>query len=514
MKNRNINKFLKPVIMTGILGVTSFSCTDLQDVALDKVTDASSISPDQLLGAAYNQLGSITDQANTFALHEHSTDEMQGPTRGTDWDDNGRWRNIHTHTWTGTSADVVGAWNGLNKGHALSNEAIFNARGDQSIVAQGTFLRAWFMFHIMDLFGQVPFKTLESDGTVTLSVLSRTEAASKIISDLESVMGNLPASTGTNTGKATKEAAQALLAKVYLNRGVYNADPNSPEGPYTFSGADLDKVISNCDAIINSGKFAMDDDYFTTFSPENTEKSKELVFAIANDKGQSVNNGSSVRNRYYMTTHYNQNPSGWNGFTTLADFYNGFEAGDKRLGGGKANASASGLVLGFEIGQQYNQSGAKLTDRQGTDLVYTLDCPLNGANERQGVRVIKYYPQFPEIDAPANDYILIRYSDVVLMKAEAMLRKGDAAGGLALVNTLRAKRGLADLASLTPTNMLAERAHELYWEGWRRNDLIRFGKFNDPVVNRSAKSDGYRVLYPIPQKEIEVNPKLTQNKGY
>jgi hypothetical protein len=100
------------------------------------------------------------------------------------------------------------------------------------------------------------------------------------------------------------------------------------------------------------------------------------------------------------------------------------------------------------------------------------------------------------------------------MKAEALLRKGDKAGALTLVNQVRTARGAKAFTEVTEANLLAERGREFYWEGWRRNDQIRFGKFNDPVVNRDKKSDGYRVLYPIPQKEIEINPNLKQNAGY
>jgi starch-binding outer membrane protein, SusD/RagB family len=83
-----------------------------------------------------------------------------------------------------------------------------------------------------------------------------------------------------------------------------------------------------------------------------------------------------------------------------------------------------------------------------------------------------------------------------------------------LVNQVRKARGLADLATLTETNLLAERGHELYYEGWRRNDLIRFGKFNNPVINRATASPLTRRLFPIPQKELAINPLLKQNEGY
>ncbi|MFN8430981.1 MAG: RagB/SusD family nutrient uptake outer membrane protein [Spirosomataceae bacterium] len=512
MNNNKFSNKLKPALFIGAMSLVSFSCSNLQDVALDKL-DKSGAAPSAQLTSAFNQLGAFTDQANIYALQEHSTDEMQGPTRGTDWDDAGRWRNIHTHTWNGQSSDVVGAWDGLNRGHALANEVIFASGVDKATMAQALFIRSFYIFHIMDLFGQVPFKE-NTGGTIVNKVLSRKEAAAKIIADLTTALPDLPAATTANSGRGTKAAAQAIIAKVQLNMGVYNADPKTPGTIGAPSAAELDAVIANCDAIINSGTYKLTTKYFDNFSPENTEKSTELIFAIASTKGQSLNAGSSIRNRYFMTTHYNQNPSGWNGFTTLSDFYNSFEAGDARKGGDVIDASASGLRYGWLAGVQYDKDGKALTDRQGNPLDFTLACSLTNANEREGVRGIKYAPDFSNPDAPGNDYVFFRYADVVLMKAEALLRKGDKAGALTLVNQVRTARGAKAFTEVTEANLLAERGREFYWEGWRRNDQIRFGKFNDPVVNRDKKSDGYRVLYPIPQKEIEINPNLKQNAGY
>ncbi|MBK9508737.1 MAG: RagB/SusD family nutrient uptake outer membrane protein [Cytophagaceae bacterium] len=512
MNTNKLRNKVRPALFIGVLSFASFSCTNLEDVALDKL-DKSGASASAQLTSAFNQLGAFTDQANIYALQEHSTDEMQGPTRGTDWDDAGRWRNIHTHTWNGQSSDVVGAWDGLNRGHALANEVVFASGVDKASLAQALFIRSFYVFHIMDLFGQVPFKD-NSGGTIENKVLSRKEAAAKIIADLTAALPDLPAATTTNTGRGTKAAAQALIAKVQLNMGVYNADPKTPGTIVAPTAAELDAVIANCDAIINSGVYKLTPNYFDNFSPQNTEKSTELIFAIASTTGQSLNAGSSVRNRYYMTTHYNQNPSGWNGFTTLSDFYNSFEEGDSRKGGSVIDASASGLRYGWLAGIQYDKDGKVLTDRQGSPLNFTADCSLATAGEKEGIRGIKYAPDFGNVDAPGNDYVFFRYADVVMMKAEALFRKNDKPGALALVNQVRTTRGAKALTDLTDAALLAERGREFYWEGWRRNDQIRFGKFNDPVVNRSAKSDGYRVLYPIPQKEIEINPNLKQNAGY
>ncbi len=513
MKNITFNQYIKRALLLGVLGIGTFSCSDLKDESIDKITDGSSIAPEQLLASAYQQMYVYPTNRDAFALNEHSTDELQGPTRGTDWDDNGAWRQIHEHTWGATHDHVVWSWDDFNKGHALANEVLNNPKSSTSVKAQASFVRAFFMYQIMDLFGKVPFK---ENGN--LSVLTRSQAFDKIVADLEAALPNLAdaPSTPSQAMVATKEAARALLAKLYLNKGVYQAAALA--GPYTFASADMDKVISYCDAIINSGKFALSAKYFDNFATTNHLLSKELVFNFPYTAGTNPNpshdNYAGNQRLVYPGLHYNQNPSGWNGFTTLADFYDSFESTDVRLGGQIIDKTKSGITNGFLIGQQYDATGKALTDRQGNPLVYTKSCPLNGANEVQGIRILKMQPDFVNPLNGDNDFGFIRYADILLMKAEALLRKSNAAAGLVLVNEVRVARGLQPATTLTEASLLAERGHELYFEGWRRNDLIRFNKFNDPVINRTTATAATRRLFPIPQKEIEVNPLLTQNEGY
>ncbi|MDR6561099.1 MULTISPECIES: RagB/SusD family nutrient uptake outer membrane protein [unclassified Arcicella] len=510
---KNIRKILIPSLVIALMGGT-MGCSNLDDVVLDRVSDASSVQPDLTLKAAYNSLGTFTDQAAIYALTEHPSDEMQGPTRGADWDDNGRWRNLHTHTWTNQSDDVLNAWNNLNRGHALANEVIGNAKSTKAQVAEAKFLRAFYMFYTVDLFGQVAFRDLAKPGDLPKG-LSRKDATAQIIAEVQSIMGDLPSATATNAGTATKEAASFLLAKLYLNNAVFAQDPTKPAGPFTFAKADMDAVVTNADAIINSGKYTLAANYFDNFHPDNSTKSKELIFVIQNEKGASLTNNSSVRNRYYMTSHYSTIPSGWNGFTTLADFYNSFDKKDSRVGAAIPGLTDKGGVrAGFLIGQQYGLNGVTLLDREGKPLVFTPEVDLKNANERQGIRVIKYTPDITDIDSPANDYVFFRYADVLLMKAEALFRGGNTSGALTIVNSLRTTRGVDPLTTLTEASLLAERGREMYWEGWRRNDQIRFGKFLAPVDNRTATSPDYRVVFPIPQRELEINPNLKQNFGY
>jgi len=133
--------------------------------------------------------------------------------------------------------------------------------------------------------------------------------------------------------------------------------------------------------------------------------------------------------------------------------------------------------------------------------------------ETSGYRTIKYVPDADNEETPGNDLSILRYADVLLMKAEALMRTGDNAGGLVVVNEVREARGASPLASLDEAALLAERGRELYWENWRRNDLIRFGKYLDAWDQKPASSATY-LLFPFSSPQIVANPELQQNPGY
>jgi hypothetical protein len=277
----------------------------------------------------------------------------------------------------------------------------------------------------------------------------------------------------------------------------------------------MDKVITNCDVIINSGKYELMTSYFNNFTSDNGENSTEIIFCTNNRAGVQSN---SMRGTWMSGLHYNQTPGGWNGFTTLADFYNSFEDGDMRRSDTLATLKAqTGLTAGLLFGQQYNKDGVALLDRQGNPLSFTKESPIivsGAALEVSGVRVIKFIPDMTAEDVPGNDFPFFRYADILLTKAEALLRKGDNAAALTMVNELRTVRGAPVLASLDATILLAERARELYVEGWRRTDLVRFGKFLEPWENKPTTDDPKYLLFPFPSAQIVANPSLLQNPGY
>jgi hypothetical protein len=272
-----------------------------------------------------------------------------------------------------------------------------------------------------------------------------------------------------------------------------------------------------------AGPYSFSVNYFDNFAPNNDAIGKENIWTQENIGGTS---SGGVRSRWHTTMHYNQQPGGWNGFTTLSDFYNKFEASDKRRGVNYAYTSpnppanpATAVNVGFLVGQQYHATtGAALKDRTGAPLIFTPEVKIieKGNNlEVTGIRAYKFPIdfQFDDNGNVDNDYPIFRLGDVMLMKAEALLRTNNAAAGLAIVNTLRANRGATTLGSLTLDNMLDERGREMWHETWRRQDLIRFGKFLLPMQEKSETSDPKYLLFPIPNDQL-TNPNLVPNPGY
>ena len=529
MKNFRIKHLL---LSFAVLVFTISGCTKLEDTLVSNTDENNPAVAISAVNVAYQQMQAITNQANTYALLEHSSDEMVGPTRGTDWDDNGTWRRLHLHTWDSQHNQVQDTWDDLSSGVAKANAAI-----DLSTVSKSTsklavarFLRAFFMYYLVDLYGkaQIRFANSTSDNP---TVFSRSQATDLIIADLRAALPVLPTGTA-NATLATKEAASFLLAKMYLNKAVYKQDPTKPAGPYTFAKSDMDSVVFYSNAIIANTSYSLTtkNQYFDMFSSSKQSSTSEIILSLDNSSG---NTSKSVRNRYYMTLHYNQKPSAWNGFTTLADFYNSFEASDARLGTAYPGLTdVTGVRAGFLVGQQYDKDGKPLNDRNGIPLAFTPTLSiLNGTSDGNsassveigGIRVIKYLPipNAGNFDNITTNYVFYRYSDVILMKAEALLRgSSDPVSALTLVNSIRTNRGLTPLATIDLPGLLAERGHELYWEGWRRNDQIRFGTFLNPenttnlLNGRGTKSADYRVVFPIAQRAVDANPDLKQNFGY
>lgn len=521
MKNISINKISLIVVLCMLLG--GVACTKLDTkLKLPQALDpgsAGGVPTPSSLSKVYEQLNQLVGQGNWFAMQEHSTDELMGPTRGTDWDDFGTWRKLHLHTWDASHNQIYDTWNGLNG--ALFQTTLLAETGSGQTQAEAKFLRAYFSYIVVDLFGQLQHRPATAAVDVIPNVYTRSQAIDYIITELEAIIPTLTSFTRATRNIATKEAAQFLLAKCYLNKAVFKQDPASPAGPFTFASADMVKVIQLCNAITANPALGLNNYYWDNFVWDNGTKSTESIFVRQNSGGINLVWASAMGNHYFMP------PDGWNGFTTLADFYNSFEPADvRRQSDVPGFTSLTGRPAGFLIGQQRGPQGkvignpvVDLKDRSGSPLIFTPDVSLFFSTESKGIRTNKYPLNPAEMNGGGwgsqNEFVFFRLADVRLMKAEAILRGGtDPETPLSIVNNLRSKRGATAAASVDLTSLLAERGRELYLEAWRRNDMIRFGKFNDPVMERPIKSDATKVVYPIPAIALSSNPNLQQNAGY
>jgi hypothetical protein len=526
---------LKYILIVGL--VAAMGCTKLDQKLNDSLTTGSSATnATALLNGAYNSMnGLLHAQDQLFSLQETTTDEALVPTRGGDWDDNGVWRVLHAHTWNPIHAQFKSVYNGLG---AMQSAAItvlaFNPNPVQR--AEALFLRSLAQFYYLDLYGQVPYRNVADYNNLDPSpVMTPAQAVDTLVATLTAIIPQLPASN--KPYRANPDAARFLLMKVLLNKGAF-INRQAP----TFDNADMLQVVALGTAI-QGGGYSLTTNYFDNFGPTNATASKESILSWPN-AGAATNNGintGGINARWMMTLHYNSwdknnsfGSAGWNGFSTVADFYNTFGATDNRKGGvdypGVTNES--GLKPGLVVGQQVNENGQVIKDRQGNNLSFTPDVNLveieKSRLEVAGIRVIKYPPDYNAYSGgnQRNQLQIFRYADVLLMMAEAKLRQttADVTGALVYVNQLRVARGATPMVTITLVNpanvydagtLLAERGRELYWESWRRQDLIRFGVFLKQWALKEADPDPLRnLLFPIAPDELLANPNLKQNPGY
>jgi len=510
----------KYIIAIALFSFTFLSCTKLEEEFNGNLTTeqvgagGGGGNAAALLKGVYDNIRlPFTNHEHVYALWEVTTDEILVPTRGPDWDDNGIWRVLYSQKWTGDHNFIRGLFNSLNGVVYSATELLrFNPTPQQA--AEARFLRAMAQFMLLDGWDQVPYREPGGNALEAPQVRKGAEALTYIMSEINAVMPNLP--NGPNT-MANKDAARVLLMKCYLNKGTF-ANRAAP----SFDPTDMQQVITLADQIIANPAFTFSANYFDNFAPANTTIGKENIWVQQNIGG--VESGE-IRNRIHSTIHYNQAPGGWNGFSTLSDFYAKFEATDVRRGtaypSGDATRPNPGnrVNVGFLVGQQYDMTNDAPLQAGNIPLAYTPEVKLieTGTNlEVTGIRIYKFPVDWANSGSGTwnNDYVYFRLADVMLMKAEALLRTNAAGTALPIVNGIRANRGATAFATLTLDNLLEERGRELYTENWRRQDLIRFGKFLTPKQLKSDVSSATYLLFPIPNQQVAANPNLTQNPGY
>jgi starch-binding outer membrane protein, SusD/RagB family len=366
----------------------------------------------------------------------------------------------------------------------------------QTFRAEARFLRALSYWHGIDIFGNIPLVTEEDPIGPTAPLQStRQEIFDYLVSELTAIQADLPASAGEGTyGRATKEAAAMLLAKLYLNAGVYTGTPQ-----YAQALAAVQQVIA--------GPFTLDPSYQHLFQADNNT-SPEIIFPVLQDGKLTKSFGGTT-------------------FLIHASCGGSMAPGDQGVGG-----CWFGLRLkrqAYELFLPSDPRGSFFwTDGQTVDVAAI-------SNFNNGIAVQKFTNKTStgangsDLEFPDTDFPMFRLGDAYLIYAEAHLRGGggDAAQALTYVNALR-QRAYGDASGnitadqLTLDFILDERGRELLWEAHRRTDLVRYGLFTGGGylwqwkggILAGRATDTFRDLYPLPASELTTNPNLTQNPGY
>jgi len=479
-----------------------YSCTDLDikedsSVFIEQTEEGfTGVDVPSVLVTAYNRLLTAVGSGytNLPGISLVASDEMIIPTRATGWGNGGMHRVLHAHGWDAAHTEILRVWNELHQGIYYTTQ-ILASGPTASQAAQAKTLRAYFMFHVIDCFGQVAFREPTQGVKEYPRVLKRMEAFEFAVNDLtEAIPTLIDGGPGTEHREANKAFAYALLGRFYLNKAVYEAA--NPAGPYNFTAEDMNKVIAYCDQASSFG-YTYEDNYFDNFS---SLADKELLLSCDN----------WYPTRWISAVLHSSQLTGWNGASTLGSFYDKFEPTEERIG----YVPKNGLGRGFLIGIQYGDDGQPLKNKAGEPLNYTREIKLVGNPDYAGIRVLKFDPVAVNTIYPCP---VMRYSEVRLMKAEAILRGGTptlSETAKNIVDELRTARK-ASLIDVNLNMMLDERGREFYWEeGIRRTDQIRFETFTKTTWEEKTLMDDNKVLFPIPQTAMDSNPNMEQNPGY
>ena len=414
-------------------------------------------------------------------------------------------KDFHWQTWAPNDVFIAAIYSRIMYTVALSNEFIraTSTSKDADIMkyaAEARFLRALAYSHAIDLFGNPPFVTeADSPGAFFPKQTTRAALFTYIETELKAIETLLGAPK-FEYGRADQAAAWTLLAKLYLNAKTYIGQDKNTE------------CVTYCNKVIAAG-YTLNAKYANNFTADNN-LSPEMIFPITND-GQHTQSYGGMTYLIHAQIGGSMSPAkfgvggGWGGIRTTKALVNKFPdvtgTADKR-----AMIWTDGQKLDInDIGQ--------FTD--GYAITKYSNLTSTGAAAPHA------HPDFVD-----TDYPMFRLADVYLMYAEATLRggsTGNATTALGYVNAIRTRaygntNGNITSAQLTLDFILDERSRELYWEGTRRTDLIRYAKFTGGAylwpwkgkVAAGASTESYRDLYPIPSNDLGANPTLKQNPGY
>ena len=511
------------------------------------------------VASLYNYIGGANEseglQGTCRGIYDYNTlttDEAMIPIRGGDWYDGGLWNAMYQHRWSADDQYLYDTWKYLYKVIVLANKsldiisnksALLSAAQQEEYRAEIRAIRAMFYYYAMDMFGRIPLVLSSAEQLHSSLFQGQTDSSSIfqfVFQELQQVLPSLPDQhsnkEGNYYGRITQPVVNFLLAKLALNAEIYMYDdwtqgyasrPKGSDIHFSVPASDAslrngDKVdcrklnawetcIYYCDKLAEEGYVLESDDAFN-FSTHN-ETSKENIFTIPMDKNIYTNQFHYLLRSYHYT---HGGVLGWGSENGTSATISTMKANHF----GEADEDVR-CKMNFVAGV-VKVDGHELLMDNGKPLEYQpFEVAQNLTNSKfvktAGARMAKYEvdrTSYMDGKLQSNDIVLFRYADALLMKAEAKVRNGE--NGDEELNRIRARVGMP-YRKATLDNILEERLLELVWEGWRRQDLIRFGKFTGAYDLRTplqGESSGYTTVFPIPQKCIDLNSELVQNKGY
>ncbi|RRB02413.1 RagB/SusD family nutrient uptake outer membrane protein [Larkinella rosea] len=535
-------KSLKNYLATLVLiGLTLSSCNnDLTENIFNEVTEESYTYTEayKAMGIAYANMRSLISHTHYYMAQESTSDAIVMPANASGWDDGGIYKRMHLHTWNSENPQMNSMWNTFYTGVINANRVIDQLTTGQvppptgvtkeALIAEMRAVRAFFYWMLIDNFGDVPLLTDRSDELKAKT--PRKEIYQFVVKELTEAIPTLSEERSTLTyGRFNKWAAKTLLANIYLNAEVYAGE------------AKWQECLTQCNEVIASGKYSLETSLKAPFRTEN-QNSPEIVFAIPFD--ENLAGGFNVEMFSWhgsMKAKVNMLDTPWGAGSAkgVPQFIDTYDPADERL------------AATWMIGPQFAADGTTPLkgsyDQAGKPVVLTKELP-DGlyTGEAEGYRMNKFEVKTGALASLSTDFPFFRYAQVLLMKAECLVRTGKSDEAAVLVSQVRARAFTAapakatvigadleknssykygyvenykvvDAGNTNPVKygrLLDELGWEFAWEGFRRRDMIRFGVYTTKSWLSHKPSGEYRAVFPLPQIAINSNPKLVQNPAY
>lgn len=555
---RYLPRFLGILVIGAALA--SASCTDLTEVPFDQITEENFKPTEADIGAliapAYTPLRNVwMGWYGNLDFQGETADILLTPVRPNGWYDGGTYVRLHEHRWTATSnGQPSSLWGRSFSGITAANRVIYQIESGVApiedaglktrILAELRAVRAYYYFLLMDSFGNIPIVTDFTDTSLPQQT-SRADAFNFIVNELTTVMGDLSMDGpgGDSYGRINHWAARALLGRLYLNAEVYTGTPMYNE------------VLTVTDPIVSSGLYSLESDYRAPFARDNDNSVEVLWHTPYDEVNGCCSNFHMKTLKPELRFVFNFPAQPWGGSASNPQFIDTYDPDDTRQKGTPSEQGRGGTWL---AGPQFT------SDMQyGYDFVQhvpNINAPADQRGFEYGYPVWKYEIYAGMQSRSDVDYPIFRYAEVLMMRAEAMLRTGTGGAG-ALVTQVR-QRAFADTdpakATVTDAELMEGSSYvygwydydgvvkdgpdgtpvdnntggmyggadiqygrfldELGWEfaveGHRRRDLIRFGVFTSKAWFNHTPNGDHRIIFAIPQFAMDTNTNLQQNPGY